>query len=317
MERILLLISNKATRRSLEEVLSKDYEVISGPKNEPVVPEMLEERFDLAIIDGPTLKRLRGQVPARREKEEPVFLPFLFLTQRRKGSIPVRHLGRTVDDLILRPLDKRELNARIANLLRMRAISLNLKKKHDQVARLSVTDDVSGFHNSRYLHRFLDRFFGSARSAEEKITLVFFDMDNFKHVVDTYGHLLGAKVLKEVAQAVDRALAEEDRIVRYGGDEFVVILPRQGKAIALSKVARMKQEINRTPFLQKENINVHVTASFGLATYPEDAADKKALLSEADKCLFYSKNRGKNRISTTIPEREGQEKTEPEMALQS
>ena len=85
--------------------------------------------------------------------------------------------------------------------------------------------------------------------------------------------------------------------MRYGGDEFVVILPRQNKGQALAKVQRMKRALSRTPFLHKEKINVHVTASFGLATFPYDACDKRELLAAADDCLFQSKADGKNRIS--------------------
>ena len=86
-------------------------------------------------------------------------------------------------------------------------------------------------------------------------------------------------------------------MVRYGGDEFIVILPRQRKAAALAKVELMKEAIASTPFLQKEKINARLTASFGVASFPQDARDKHELLAEADRCLFRSKNEGKNRVS--------------------
>jgi len=209
----------------------------------------------------------------------------------------VRHLGRLVDDLILKPLNQDELQARVANLLRRRRLSVELKKEHDRVVKLSVTDDVSGFYNTRYLHRYLDRLLASPTAWEEEVSLVFFDLDNFKDVVDTHGHLLGSKVLKEVAQAVARVLDPDDRLVRYGGDEYVVILPRQNKAQALEKVDRMKEVLTTTPFLHKEGLDIGLTASFGLATFPHDARDKRELLGEADRCLFRSKSRGKNRIT--------------------
>src|SRR5213075_895656 len=160
------------------------------------------------------------------------------------------------------------LQARVANLLRRRRLSVELKKEHDRVVKLSVTDDVTGFYNTRYLHRYLDRRLGSPTAWEEEISLVFFDLDNFKDAVDTHGHILGSKVLKEVAQAVSRVLDQDDRLVRYGGDEYVVILPRQNKEQALAKVDRMKEALTSTSFLQKEGLNVWLTASFGLATFP-------------------------------------------------
>jgi len=292
MDRVLLQITRKRERRQLEDWLSRIYHIVLPNAEHP-----LKEQFDLAIIDGASLKQLRPRVRARRQADEPVLLPFLLLTVRRHGSMPARHLGRVVDDVILRPVSEKELKARVANLLRMRRLSLDLKIEHDRVMKLAVTDDVSGFHNTRYLHRYLDRFFDGAAEKSTELSLVFFDLDNFKQLVDAHGHLLGTKALREVAQAVHRVLGEDDRVVRYGGDEFIVILPRQGKAEARSKVQRMQQAIAETAFLQKEKIDAHLTASFGLACFPHDAKDKHELLAEADRCLFQSKAEGKNRIT--------------------
>jgi diguanylate cyclase (GGDEF) domain len=291
-QRILIQVKAKSDRHLLEDWLSEKYDIVSARSD-----ELLDERFDLAIVDGPSLKQLSGAIRSRRKAEEPVLLPFLLLTIRRSGSRPTRHLGRLVDDLIVRPIDEHELRSRVSNLLRLRRLSVELKKEHDRVLKLSVTDDVSGFHNTRYLHRYLDRFLSGPNARNEELAIVFFDIDNFKHVVDRHGHLLGSKVLKEVAQALHHDLSPDDRIVRYGGDEFVIILPRHNRSMATGKVQRLMRTLNQTAFLQKENINVHLTASFGVATYPHDAANKHELLAEADRGLFRSKAAGKNRLS--------------------
>src|SRR6185312_1905920 len=241
-ERILIQVKNRNDRHLLEDWLAPMYEIISAHTD-----ELLDERFDLAVVDGPSLKQFQSKIRARRDAEEPVLLPFLLLAVSRANSTPTRHLGKLVDDLIMRPMDEREIRARVANLLRLHRLSMDLKKEQDRVLKLSITDDVSGYNNTRYLHRYLDRFMGSPDAHEMQLSLVFFDLDNFKWVVDTNGHLLGSKVLKEVAQAVHHELDEDDRIVRYGGDEFVVILPRQGKGQALTKVRRMKRAITATP----------------------------------------------------------------------
>jgi diguanylate cyclase (GGDEF)-like protein len=292
MDRILLQLKKKQDRRKLEDWLSRAYHIVLPDQEHP-----LEQEFDLVILDGPALKQLRVKVRSKRKAEEPVFLPFLLLTLRRRGNMPARHLGSVVDDVITRPVHEKELLARVANLLRMRRWSLELKKEHDRVMKLAVTDDVSGFNNTRYLHRYLDRLIENPGAKPAEVCLVFFDLDNFKKLVDEHGHLLGSKALKEVAQAVSKVLDEDDRLVRYGGDEFIVILPRQSKEEALVKVGRMQQVITSTPFLHKENIDAHLTASFGLASYPHDAKDKHELLAEADRCLFQSKAAGKNRIT--------------------
>ena len=294
MNRLLLQLQQKADRRRIEDWCSGDYHLVLPDLEHPLAGE-----FDLAVIDGPSLKRWRMLVRARRKAEEPVFLPFLLLTVRRRGLLPARHLGTLVDDVIVRPMHEKELLARIASLLRMRRLSLELKKEHDRVMKLAVTDDVSGFHNTRYLHRYLDRIIDGRNAKPTTVCLAFFDLDNFKSLVDAHGHLLGSKTLREVAQAVSHVLEDEDRIVRYGGDEFIVILPRQGKEEALAKVALMRNAIATTSFLHKEHINAHLTASFGLASFPGDAKDKHQLLAEADRCLFQSKSKGKNQITFT------------------
>lgn len=295
MNRILLLIKNKEIRQTLETGLAKSYSIVEQESEEFLLGD-----FDLAVVDGPMLSRFRSKIRKARDTVEPVFLPFLLTTVRRRGSIPVRNLGRLVDDVIAKPIDRDELKARVANLLRRRQLSVELKKEHDRVVRLSVTDDVSGFQNTRYLHRYLDKYFDSPKARERKLSLVFFDIDNFKTVVDTFGHPQGSKVLREIAQAVNRVLDEQDRIVRYGGDEYVVILPDQDRAEAAVKVERMREAINATEYLQKEGCDVRVTASFGLATAPEDARGAEELLGAADECLFKSKRRGKDRITTTV-----------------
>lgn len=214
------------------------------------------------------------------------------LTERQKDLL--RALSRQV-------MAQLELRRHIAQQHQYREmleeIQRKLEETNEKLLIESVSDDVSGFYNTRFLHQYLDRFLQEAENRTRQLSLVFFDMDRFKRVVDTHGHLLGAAVLKEVAQAVNQHLDTEDRIVRYGGDEFVVILPEQGTDQALAKVVKMKERIASTSFLSEQGLDVRVTASFGLAAYPQDATDKKQLLTEADKCLFQSKKRGRNRIT--------------------
>jgi diguanylate cyclase (GGDEF)-like protein len=198
-------------------------------------------------------------------------------------------------------MDQLELRRHIDEQERQRrelvAYQKSLEEANALLEIVSLTDDVSGFNNTRFLHSFLDGYLQSEHPDHKSLSLVFFDMDTFKQVVDTHGHLLGAKVLREVAETVHQQLGPEDHIVRYGGDEYVVILPGQGKKEAILKAEMMKQAISSTTFLLDENLNVRLTASFGLATYPEDACDKLHLLAEADKCLFESKESGKNRLT--------------------
>ena len=172
-----------------------------------------------------------------------------------------------------------------------------LERTNVLLHKQSITDDVTGFNNTRFLHLYLDQHLCLSNAQPEKLTLVFIDMDNFKQVVDKHGHLLGSKVLREVAEVIHSHLDTEDRLVRYGGDEYIVLLPGQGGEDILSKVEAIRKGVSSSYYLQQEGIHLSVTASFGLATFPDDAKNKKELLMAADHCLFQSKKEGKNRIS--------------------
>jgi len=287
--RLLIITANRANRSLLEERLEGSCKIVTSTSD-----DVLDISFDLAILDARTLSDLKQQVQERREDEQPVFLPFLVCLPRDHANSAARFLGKLVDDIILTPIEPMELKARINNLLRMRAMSLDLQDKLEEVQELSVTDDVSGFHNTRFLHQCLD---GLLARPGAVVSLVFTDMDRFKAVVDTHGHLLGAQVLREAAETFHRHLGPDDRIVRYGGDEYVIVLPGQGKDEARDKVERLRQGLADDTFLRKEKINLKITASIGLATYPDDASDKRELLAAADRCLFRSKAGGKNRVT--------------------
>ena len=290
MEKILVLIEHPRNREILIDWLGRSFEVAQAG-------DELAGAFDLVLLDLPKLDRLQEKLRQMKQELAPEFLPVLLMTNRQNGAATARYLGRQVDEVIGTPIDKSELKLRLDNLLKVRRLSNELKQQLEAVERLSVTDDVSGFHNTRFLHRYLDNLMELHESTPQLLSLAFFDMDGFKRIVDTYGHPLGAKVLKEVAEVVNHFLDLEDRIVRYGGDEYIVILPEQDSGAALAKIERVRQGIAATPFLQEENINVTATASFGLATFPRDAKDKRELLAAADRCLFESKERGKNRVS--------------------
>jgi len=175
------------------------------------------------------------------------------------------------------------------------AIAINNALNHERMEKLVVTDDVSGYFNSRYLHQKLAEIIDAGKMT----SLVFLDMDNFKQIVDTYGHPMGSKTLKEVAQVIDTQLAENDFLVRYGGDEFVVVLPGQDKVKALKTVRNIHAALNEAVFLKEEGHHVKVSASFGLANYPEDAQDLTNLLLSADVSMYQSKHRGKNAITVS------------------
>jgi diguanylate cyclase (GGDEF)-like protein len=124
----------------------------------------------------------------------------------------------------------------------------------------------------------------------------FIDIDDFKQVVDSYGHLAGSRVLKEIGQTITRSLRKDDLLIKYGGDEYVLILPGRGKQEALQVSKKILNKIRTASYLQEEGESVKITASVGIAIYPDDAPTSKDLLLRADDSMYKIKKSTKNDI---------------------
>lgn len=176
------------------------------------------------------------------------------------------------------------------------AIAVDNVRNLQKLQARTYIDEVTGFYNSRYLIFSLDHLIPKVLEQGGEFSLVFLDLDNFKGVVDAHGHLRGSKVLGEVARVINSLLGPDDSLVRYGGDEFIILLPRHSKSQALELTRRLRERLNQTSFLTDEGLDIRVTASYGIATLPEDARDREELLAMADRAMFCSKGRGKDCI---------------------
>ncbi|HOX45801.1 MAG TPA: sensor domain-containing diguanylate cyclase [Myxococcota bacterium] len=181
------------------------------------------------------------------------------------------------------------------------AIAIENARNYQRVRELTVTDDVTRLYNSRFLHEALQREFDRSRRYGHQFGLVFFDLDRFKSVNDTYGHLRGSRLLREVGELLLGSLRSVDLAVRYGGDEFVVILPQTSKEQALHVTRRIRLALNEAVFLRSEGLEVRLTASFGVAAYPEDTGEREDLLRLADEAMYRVKDTTRDGIMIAEP----------------
>ena len=155
-------------------------------------------------------------------------------------------------------------------------------------------DDLTNLYNAHYLNQALDVEIERSRRYRSMFSIVFMDIDNFKKVNDKYGHLFGSKVLVEMARLLERSLRKIDVITRYGGDEFVIILPLTPPDSGFYVAERLRKAIEKNTFLKSEGHPIRLTASFGLASYPENANNREELLKIADDAMYHGKFSTKN-----------------------
>jgi diguanylate cyclase (GGDEF)-like protein len=154
---------------------------------------------------------------------------------------------------------------------------------------LSITDEVTPLYNFRFFHQILDRELKLVDRYKSVLSLIFLDLDRFKPINDLYGHLRGSRVLREVGFLLRAAVRETDYPARYGGDEFVVILPQTDAPAANALAAKLRRLIEGHTFLQEEGIDARLGASLGVATYPTEARTKEALVRLADERMYQDK----------------------------
>jgi diguanylate cyclase (GGDEF)-like protein len=177
------------------------------------------------------------------------------------------------------------------------AIAIENARHVQRIHELTITDDCTALYNARHLNFMLDtEIYRSHRYAFE-FSLIFIDLDHFKHINDTYGHLMGSKLLSEIGTAIKEKCRMIDLAFRYGGDEFVVLLPQTSKENAVGVAHRLHKLIRETVWLREPGINTHITASVGVASYPTDSRTKAELLHLADEAMYSVKNSTRDSVA--------------------
>jgi diguanylate cyclase (GGDEF)-like protein len=181
-------------------------------------------------------------------------------------------------------------------LLEPAAMALDSALLLKRAEELSLTDDLTQLYNSRYLNLVLRKETKRASRSGRPLSLLFIDLDGFKGVNDTHGHLYGSRALVEAAGLIRGSARETDVVSRFGGDEFAIVLPDTGGEGAYAVGERVRDRVAGHPFLADDGLNVHLTASVGVATLPDVAASADELVAAADKAMYQVKDSGKNGI---------------------
>ncbi len=213
---------------------------------------------------------------------------------------PLVSRGRTIGVLeILNKLGGRFTRADLALVLTLVepcAIAIENAILFQRTEQLTITDDLTRLFNSRYLNLYLGREIKRCKRHGISLSVIFLDLDGFKNINDQFGHLAGSGTLTEVGGILAQGVRESDIIARYGGDEFVVVLPETPASGALVIAERLRRSIEEHRFLEGQGISARISASVGIATYPDHALSPEGLIQKADQAMYRVKEREKNGI---------------------
>lgn len=225
------------------------------------------------------------------------FLPIILLADRDDDPRIIRSLELGVNDFLVRPVEPHELTARLVTQIRRKRYNDRLRASVAQSIEMAVTDALTGLHNRRYLDNHLQTLFERAVARRRPLSVMIVDLDRFKSINDRFGHDGGDDVLREFARRLRQNMRGIDLICRFGGEEFVVVMPDTDGPVAEKVAERIRAEIARTPFaIGKEGQSVTVTISVGVSSARGQADDVRSLLKRADMALYEAKKSGRNKV---------------------
>ncbi|CAN5788952.1 diguanylate cyclase [soil metagenome] len=276
----------------------RGYEILEASDGAQALAHVRDSAPDLILLDV-MLPDIDGYEISRRIKgsEDLPFIPIILVTARDSTQDKVAGLDAGADDYLTKPINFPELEARVRSMLRIKRLQDELEEKNRELERLSISDGLTGLYNHRHIHELLAEEYERVARTHDCMSVAMFDLDRFKTVNDTYGHQPGDRVLVEFSDILRNTARDIDRLGRYGGEEFIALMPETCIEDAAVFVERVRREVSRHHFDIGRDEPLHMTTSAGVATYPHDLVDSvETLVRLADEALYTAKATGRDRI---------------------
>jgi two-component system cell cycle response regulator len=295
--RLLLVDDHPRSAARILEPLSKVHDTFLERDLHLAMDKINKFNFDLVIVslgltnaDG---LRLCSQI---RSLERTRHLPLIILVDPGDEARLLRGLDMGVNDYVIRPVDRHELLARVKTQIRRKRHSDFLRNRLEESVELAVTDQLTGLHNRRYLETHLRGLLDEAKANGRALSILITDIDYFKRINDTHGHDAGDVVLRDFASRLRRHIRGIDLACRYGGEEFVVIMPDTELEVARHVGERLRECIADDAFAISSTLSLPVTASMGISTLQSMDDTPLTLIKRADNALYEAKRMGRNQV---------------------
>jgi two-component system, cell cycle response regulator len=276
---------------------ARGYLTLSAADGEEALEVAVREKPDLILLDV-MMPKVDGIEVARRLKADKSlpFMPIVLQTALDSAEHTAEGLDAGADDYITKPINFVILEARVRTQLRVKALVEEVERQRNEILQISRTDGLTKLDNRRHLEERLDEMFSHAKRMNEAFACVMCDLDKFKSVNDTYGHQAGDAVLAQLAAILKKEAREIDRVGRYGGEEFMLLLPGTPAEAAVTFSERVRQAIEAHTFTF-EGGTLQRTMSIGVAAWPHAGiSTADALVKGADDALYVAKETGRNRV---------------------
>lgn len=295
---VLLVEEDAASARNVTRLLRGSFAVDVVGEPQKALQQAGEGAYECIIVSADFADydplRLCSQL---RALERTRLVPIVLVAREDDEARIIRALELAVNDYVLRPVERQELIARLRTQIRRKRYNDRLRSSVARTVEMAVTDPLTGLHNRRYLDSHLKSLFDRAAARKRPLSVMITDIDRFKSINDTLGHDAGDAVLKAFAERLRRNLRGIDLVCRYGGEEFVVVMPDTELAVAEKVAERIRAEIASGPFPVGEGgPAIEVTASLGVASMKMPGDTVEALMKRADMALYEAKTGGRNRV---------------------
>lgn len=298
---ILVAEDDRVTLSLLERKLGEwGYEVLKARDGWQAWEMLKKSKLRIAILDW-MMPGFKGPELCRwlRQLKKPHYTYLILLTSRDSVGDLIEGLEAGADDYMTKPINLMELKARLKTARRIIELENNLIEAQRRLSRLAITDSLTGVWNRRKFLHLLNEELNCSQREGRFLGLLMMDLDNFKEINDLYGHPAGDAVLKQLAQLVRRNLRKYDQIARYGGDEFILLLPGCDLNGTGSIAERLLDLIRRNKFRRGTCQAAAVSVSFGgtaACPAPEQGVDSDSLIRTADRALYWAKRDGRDRV---------------------